>query len=106
MKKILSLLIVCVLLMSFCISISAEELLDKENWEVRVSSLYPESNAEFIKDSNPATYWHSSYTAEGGKIIGKDNPPFCIYIEFPTEQVISGFIYTPRTDNTNGTART
>ena len=106
MKKILSLLIVCVLLASFCISISAEELLDKENWDVRVSSLYQASDANLIKDGDISTYWHSAYTAEGGAITGKDNPPFYIYIKFPSEQVISGFTYTPRVDNTNGTART
>ena len=35
----------------------------------------------------------------------KDKVPFYIYIELPTEELISGFTYTPRIDNTNGTAR-
>lgn len=105
MKKILSLLFVCSLILCLMIPVSATEYLDKSMFTVRVSSLYSESSADFIKDGNPATYWHSFYRAEGSSIVEKDSVPYYIYIELPTEELISGFTYTPRIDNTNGTAR-
>ena len=105
MKKILSLLFICSLILCLMIPVSAMEYLDKSAFKVSVSSLYTESSADFIKDGNPATYWHSFYRAEGSSIVEKDSVPYYIYIELPTEEIISGFTYTPRIDNTNGTAR-
>ncbi len=106
MKKVLSLLTLATLLLCLVIPAAANEYLDKSAFEVRVSSLYPESNVEFIKDGKAETYWHSFYRAEGSTIVEQDKVPFYIYIELPTEEIISGFTYTPRIDNANGTART
>ena len=62
------------------IPVSANEYLDKSAFMVRVSSLYSESSADFIKDGNPSTYWHSFYRAEGSSIVEKDSVPYYIYI--------------------------
>ncbi len=105
MKKILSLLFICSLILCLMIPVSAVEYLDKSMFTVRVSSLYPESSVEFMTDGKAETYWHSFYRAEGSSIVEKDSVPYYIYIELPTEEIISGFTYTPRIDNTNGTAR-
>lgn len=105
MKKILSLLFVCSLILCLMIPVSAAEYLDKSMFTVRVSSLYPESSVDYMIDGDAKTYWHSFYRAEGSTIVEKDKVPYYIYIELPAEEIISGFTYTPRIDNTNGTAR-
>ena len=105
MKKILSLLFVCSLILCLMIPVSAAEYLDKSMFTVRVSSLYPESSVDYMIYVYAKTYCHSFYRAEGSTIVESDKVPYYIYIELPTEEIISGFTYTPRIDNTNGTAR-
>lgn len=56
MKKILSLLFVCSLILCLMIPVSAAEYLDKSAFTVRVSSLYPESSVEHIIDGDAKTY--------------------------------------------------
>ncbi|MDP4133928.1 MAG: discoidin domain-containing protein, partial [Bacillota bacterium] len=49
------------------------------------------------------TYWHSKYTYDGTKVTSHDELPFNITVTFPSAQSISGWEYTPRTDNPAGT---
>ncbi len=75
-----------------------------DSWKYSVTSVYGEGNAVAKAfDGNVKTYWHSSYKAEEGKIVSKDEPPYKIRVEFPEAMDISGWIYTPRTDNATGT---
>ncbi len=72
------------------------------SWQVAVSSEY---NGSFSKafDEDAATYWHSDYKTEGGAITENDKPPYLITVIFPEKINLTGWRYTPRTDNGTGT---
>ena len=97
MKKILSLITVLSLIISMfsvCSSFAADDELPKDGWEITASSeIIPIKNAI---DGDINTYWHSSYTADGGTITGQDRPPFIIELTLPEVTEISGLRYYPR----------
>lgn len=72
------------------------------SWQVGVTSEY---NSSFAKafDGDASTYWHSDYKTEGGGITENDKPPYLITVVFPEEINLTGWRYTPRTDNGTGT---
>lgn len=77
------------------------DFLPRAAWQVKTNSEEPGTTANII-DGDPATYWHSEYTAEGPTITWHETNPFYITITLPSATTISGFRYTPRTDNNNG----
>ncbi len=105
MKKIFA-LILTVLMASTMISAFAADdayiLPFDSSWEVTASSEYPNKKIANVFDGRVDTYWHTNYTAEGSTITGKDEAPHTITVNFGKEVTLSGWIYTPRTDNATG----
>ena len=83
---------------------TAEGFVDRKGWQAKASSEYNDDlRGARLFDGDTNSYWHSSYTAEGGTITGQDQPPFYVVAKFPSETAFSGFRYTPRVDNNTGT---
>ena len=83
------------------VKISGTKIQKGADWKITSSSEFKPIGNAF--DGNVKTYWHSNYEAEGSTITKKDTPPFKIRVEFPEATDVSGWIYTPRTDNPTGT---
>ncbi len=97
MKKILALIFALSLALTavFALpSLANDDELPKDGWEITASSEIISVKKAIDGDIN--TYWHSSYTAEGGSITGQDRPPFVIELTLPEVTEISGFRYYPR----------
>ncbi len=107
MKKILSVLLATCLWVGIPSGILAAEeqnvLQNDGKWEISCSSEINIGNIKRAFDDDTSTYWHSGYTAEGGSITEKDDPPFIITVTFPEKQRITGWKYYPRTDRATGT---
>ena len=76
------------------------EYIGHEGWKVEASSKF-ESGAyppEQIIDDNPDSIWHTPY--ENG--VPTETPPFYLTFTLPKNKTVSGFGYTPRTDNESG----
>ena len=71
------------------------------DWKITATSEFTPIAKAF--DGDKKSYWHSKYTAEGGTIVSRDEIPFKIRVEFPSAIDVSGWIYTPRSDNSVGT---
>ena len=103
MKKILSLLLSAILLMSFFTALTAfaahDEYISSPLWIVTANSNRQAGDYKNIIDGNIYTYWHSGYKAESGQIVSKDNPPFEITVTFPQNKNIAGTVYVPRQIN-------
>ncbi len=101
-KKILSLMLVVFMLAAFSVAVAAEGKIAPENsWKIKVSSQLGTSGNNLF-DGNTSTNWHSFYTVENGNIVSSDSVPFIINVEFGREMEVSGFIYTPRTNDRTG----
>lgn len=82
----------------------ATGFVDRKGWKAKASSEYNDDlRGARLFDGDKNSYWHSSYTAEGGTITGQDQAPFYVVAKFPSETAFSGFCYTPRVDNNTGT---
>ncbi len=80
------------------------DYVDRKGWTAKASSEYNDDlRGARLFDGDKNSYWHSSYTAEGGNITGQDQAPFYVVANFPAETEFSGFRYTPRVDNNTGT---
>ena len=75
---------------------------DMSKWIITANSEKAGGEIRRAFDGNPATYWHSDYEAENGKILSHDMPPYEVDIKLPELTVITGFKATPRRDNTAG----
>lgn len=98
MKKIISVISALTLIGSLVFAASsfarASDEITVDGWEIEASSeIMSVKNAI---DGNIDTIWHSSYTAEGTNIAGKDPLPFIIELRLPKITEISGFRYYPR----------
>ncbi len=103
MKKIFTLLLTLSLIAStvFAVPSFAEEAYtDTSGWTITTESIMGAFN-DITKaiDGDVSTYWHSKYYVEDGKVVGHDNPPYEIVIEFPGTLEISGLRYVPRQKN-------
>ena len=105
MKKIFSIILCLMMALSLIMTVSAEsEIPFSESWKMTVSSYHGEGtniNKAFDDDIN--THWHSRYTVKDGDVASHENPPFEIKIDFGETLDVSGWRYTPRTDNGTGT---
>ncbi|MDO5478136.1 MAG: discoidin domain-containing protein [Clostridia bacterium] len=81
-------------------SYAAEAYTDTTGWTITTESIMGAFN-DITKaiDGDINTYWHSKYYVEDGKVVGHDNPPYEIIIEFPEALEISGVRYVPRQKN-------
>ena len=104
MKKIFAIILSLLMVLPMCISVSAagETISFDSSWEILASSQMGTS-IEKAFDGNVATNWHSDYTAEGGKVVSHDEPPFIVTVKFGKDMEVSGWRYTPRKDNEAGT---
>ncbi|MDO5479410.1 MAG: discoidin domain-containing protein, partial [Clostridia bacterium] len=104
MKKIFSMILCLMMALSLIMTVSAEsEIPFSESWKMTVSSYHGEGTGiskAFDDDIN--THWHTRYTAKDGSVVSHENPPFEIKIEFGETLDVSGWKYTPRTDNGTG----
>ncbi|MDO5479885.1 MAG: discoidin domain-containing protein [Clostridia bacterium] len=98
MKKLISLLLtICLILSLGAFSVSAEDAkLDKKDWKIEASSSFGDS-AKYAIDGKIESYWHSFYEVVEGTAANKAGAPHELTITLPSETVISGFSYTPRT---------
>ncbi|MBQ2940797.1 MAG: discoidin domain-containing protein [Clostridia bacterium] len=105
MKKIFSIVLVLMMTLSLCFTVRAEsEIPFSESWKMSVSSYHGDNfNIDKAFDDDINTYWHTRYTAKDGSVVSHENPPFEIKIEFGETLDVSGWKYTPRTDNGTGT---
>lgn len=76
--------------------------LSRKNWDIRVNSTMGSQTIQLAVDGNEKTYWHSKYEAKDGAVVGHDNPPYNIDIDFGLVKTISGVNLTPRQDSLNG----
>lgn len=72
------------------------------SWEISASSDLG-NTIEKAFDGDDATYWHTNYTGEDGVVTSHDECPHTITVNFKKEMTVSGFKYTPRSDNGTGT---
>ncbi len=102
MKKLISLLLTFLMMLSLCTVVNAEDELisGKEFWSVSANS--NKTKPENILDGNINTFWHSDYTAEDGNIVDHAYPPFYVTIILPNAADISGWRYTPRPERGSG----
>ena len=77
----------------------------EESWKIDQTSAIGNHIAAKAFDGNTNTYWHSFYKPVDGTIVEKDTVPYTIKVEFPEVKDVSGWKYTPRTDNVNGTVK-
>ena len=79
---------------------------DRTGWDAEVNSTLVEKSGKFgiikIFDGDVATYWHSKYTIEDGKVATHDEPPYNVIVTLPTLTETSGIVMTPRNDSVNG----
>lgn len=103
MKKIISLLLTVLLLLSVTGTVYAAEteLTTDSSWKITVSSDIS-NTAGYAFDGDPDTHWHSKYVAEGDTIKSHDECPFYITVDFGKTMKISGWKYTPRQGNGSG----
>ncbi len=103
MKKIFAFLLALSLVSSILTivpSFATEVYTDTSGWTIETESIMG-SNFDITKaiDGDINTYWHSKYYVEDGKVVGHDNPPYEIILEFPEALEISGIRYVPRQKN-------
>ncbi|MDP4133014.1 MAG: stalk domain-containing protein [Bacillota bacterium] len=67
-----------------------------ENWVIEANSALNADSLSKLFDGDITTYWHSRYTAEGGKTVSKDEAPFDVTVTFSEALTIKGIRYTPR----------
>lgn len=105
MKKLIALGLAMLMALTFItVALAEEPLAYSSAWKIKVSSDYGDT-AKKAFDGNPATYWHTNYVAEGGTIKSHDECPHTMTVTFPSIYTVSGWRYTPRTDNATGTVR-
>lgn len=104
MKKLIALLTALMLLMSMPMMVSAaeSEVPYSASWSISATSDIGDTIGRAF-DGDASTYWHSKYTAEGGTVVSHEECPHTVTVEFGETKQISGWIYTPRTDNGAGT---
>ena len=102
MKKIISLLLTFLMMLSLCSVVQAEDelVLGKEFWSVSVNS--KKTPIENAFDGKVNTFWHSDYTEKDGKVDTHDYPPFYVVIILPEVVTASGWRYTPRPEKGSG----
>ncbi len=108
MKKIFAILMTLAMVISLCTVSSfaaGSEIPYNSSWSVTESSHFGNHKATFCFDENPASFWHSSYTVVDGQVASKVECPHTITVDFGETLEISGWRYTPRTDNSNGTIK-
>lgn len=102
MKKIVSLLLVLAFATSLlCVASATDVIYGKSGWLIEATSergQFPSANAI---DGNDDSYWHSDYADDNSF---KATCPHDLTITLPFDTVISGVIYTPRSENLTGTA--
>ena len=106
MKKMLSMLLSIMILMSFIIVSKAEDAYAKgADWVIEIGSEHGGMwDVSLAFDGKNDTYWHSWYKAEGSTIVEKDTCPHEITVKFPEALEIGTVSYTPRQDsNATGT---
>lgn len=100
MKKLCAILAVAALVLTFALPVMAEEtaLRKDDTWQITATSAYPTGDLSAAFDGSDATYWHSDYTVENGKITWHAECPHAVNVIFPGITKISGFSYLPRQD--------
>lgn len=98
MKKLISLLLSLVFMLSLVTAVSASDYVSRDGWKVTASSTDRNYVAELTIDGK-GSYWHSNYAQDGSS---KDNPPFYLTYYLPQTTTISGFVYTTRESNNTG----
>ena len=73
-----------------------------KSWTFTASSTFYSLSAGRAFDGDVKTFWHSSYTAEGGAVTSKAPYPHYIDVDFGKMLDVAGIIYTPRPDNEAG----
>ena len=71
-------------------------LLERSTWTITADSEIKSVPITNVLDGDKNTFWHSFYTATGGSVTSKDEPPFTIEIDLKKKEKISGIIFTPR----------
>ncbi|MBQ2941530.1 MAG: discoidin domain-containing protein [Clostridia bacterium] len=74
-----------------------DEMTPGADWKVTASSAM--TKPELAIDGSLATFWHSAYVVEDGKIVFHDMNPFDYIITFPEETEVSGIRYYPRDES-------
>lgn len=106
MKKIFAILMALAMVISLCTvtSFAAEsEIPTGSSWVITESTHFGNNKATLCFDENPSSYWHTLYTVEDGQVASKVNCPHTITVDFGETLEVSGWRYTPRTDNASGT---
>ncbi|KKK95668.1 hypothetical protein LCGC14_2670500, partial [marine sediment metagenome] len=73
-----------------------QQLFRAVRFVVKADSAHPSYRAELAVDGDPATFWHTDWTAAGQKL------PAWLQIDLKQPQVITGLKYTPRADMNRG----
>ena len=109
MKKIIAILSAISIIFTLLTVTSfaaGSEIPYNSSWVVTDSSHFGNNKATLCFDDKPTSYCHSSYTVVDGKVASKDECPHTITVDFGETLEVSGWRYTPRTDNNNGTFKT
>ncbi len=109
MKKIIAILSAISIIFTLLTVTSfaaGSEIPYNSSWVVTESSHFGNNNATLCFDDKPTSYWHSLYTVVDGKVASKVECPHTITVDFGETLEVSGWRYTPRTDNNNGTFKT
>lgn len=81
-------------------NLTVAEYIGHDGWKVTASSVFDTGAypPEHMIDDNPDSIWHSVY--DNG--VPTDTPPLYLTFTLPKTKTVSGFGYTPRTDNESG----
>ncbi len=71
-------------------------VLDRSEWSITSDSEIKSVPITNVLDGDINTFWHSFYTASGGSVVSKDDPPFTVELDLKKKEKISGLIFTPR----------
>ena len=104
MKKILSLILVCLMLLSLTIATFAEgnEIKRDASWQISATDNYGGAVPKLAFDGNAETMYHSYYAVNSDGTMSYERNNHAITVDFGKTINVSGFTYQARTDNKSG----
>ncbi len=106
MKKIISLLLTLLMIVSVTVALPAvaaeAKKVDKIGWSITASSEIHWGTAASMIDGDTSTFWHTNYTVSGSDVASQDTPPYTIEIVLPKAVKATGLLYTPRQSGAQG----
>ena len=104
MKKLLSLILSCLMLLSLTIATFAEgnEIKRDASWQISATDNFGGAVPKLAFDGNAETMYHSYYAVNPDGTMSYEKNNHAITVDFGKTINVSGFTYQARTDNKSG----